>query len=339
MNETFLANSPVLWQEFKKVIDCSHSVLLVSHIRPDGDAIGSQIAFSNILEQYGKNVIIVNADPVPPSLTFLDPDQKILHLDQLTKDQQERMNSVDLVASLDTSSWAQLGKMGDFFKTSSANKIVLDHHVQGDDLGATMFIDSSAEAAGTLVFQASKILNVPLSFSIAFPLFAAIATDTGWFRFHSATSQTYRMTAELIDSGVRPDDVYKLIYEQESLGRIRLTGFALQKTQPFLNQKGLWTSLTLDDFERANALPFDSEDIVNKLLQVAGTEVAVIMVEQKTGGFKLSFRSRCELDCSRLAKRFGGGGHKKAAGAFLNDCYENVQKAILSATKDEYERL
>ncbi|MDD3588365.1 MAG: bifunctional oligoribonuclease/PAP phosphatase NrnA [Thermoguttaceae bacterium] len=324
------------WSNFKTMIDAAESILLISHIRPDGDAIGSQIALHRALAVYGKRVFSINANPLPPNLVFLDEDHVLGDLQNLSDDLRREMENVDLIICLDTSSWAQLGTMSDVIRASHAAKLVIDHHAKGDDIGAVRFVDSHAEAAGALVVKAIDALGLPLEYRYAFPIFVAVATDTGWFRFSSVTAETCRTAAKLIEAGVRVDDVYRILYEQETLGRIRLVGAALAKTEPYLQWRLMFTSLLLDDFNRAGALASESEDIVNMTLTVAGTELAVIMVEQSTGGYKLSFRSRCDLDCSQVAATFGGGGHRKAAGAFIDLPYEEAKRKVLQSLGVEF---
>lgn len=327
------STSPIDWSAFKNAIDRAENILLITHVRPDGDAIGSQIAMARALKDYGKKVIIIDSDPVPRNLVFLDPDRLIKGLDEVPVEDRPKLDApTDLILTLDTSSWAQLARMGEIIKNSTCPKIVLDHHVKGDDIGAQRFVNPQAEATGTLVWQAIEQLGLPMKQEYAFPIFAAVATDTGWFRFSSVTADTYRMIAAIIDSGVRPDEVYRLAYEQETFSRTKLIGRALAKAEQFLDGAGIFTSLLLSDFDVTGAIPSESEDIINITLQVAETKAAVIMVEQRTGGFKLSFRSRCDLDCSLLAARFGGGGHKKAAGAFIDLPYEQAKEKIIAET-------
>lgn len=326
---------PVDWTLLKARLDRANRILLISHVRPDGDAIGSQMALGLALRDLGKTVLMVNSDPIPPSLDWLDPHQLITSLDSLSTEQHAELMSVDLMVTLDTSSWAQLGKMADVLRNFSGAKIVIDHHAKGDDIGAERFVDAKAEATGALVFHLLQTMGVPLKKEYAYPIFVSLTTDTGWFRFSSVTSETFQIAAALVEAGVRPDELYKTIYEKESLGRLRLVGVALSKVEPFREGWGMFTSLMLDDFDRVGALPFESEDIVNKTLAVEGTQFAVIMVEQRTGGFKLSFRSRCQVDCSLVAAQFGGGGHKKAAGAFIELPYQEAKTLILK-TIDEF---
>ena len=139
---------------------------------------------------------------------------------------------------LDTSAWAQLGPMADVVRTTQAHKAVLDHHVDSDDLGAELFKDTKAEATGRLVLEAAKHLRVKLTPELARPLFAAIATDTGWFRFASVTGDTFRVPAALVDAGAVPQQIYTDLYERETLARLQLRGRILRALRP--NSTAAW---------------------------------------------------------------------------------------------------
>jgi phosphoesterase RecJ-like protein len=315
------------WAQFIEIIHNHQRFLLTSHIRPDCDALGSELGMAGILDALGKEVVIVNGHPTPPNLASVDPRGRIRTLGQDIQPQQ--LSDVQVIIILDTSAWAQLGPMGDVIRASQAKKLVLDHHVNGDELGAELFKDTQAEATGRLVMQAAEQLRVPLTSDIAYALFAAIATDTGWFRFPSTTADTYRAAAELLDAGVRPEVIFNQLYEQDTLGRVRLRGVILSRVVSELDGRLAHTYVLSDDFERTGALPSDTEDVINMTLAIAGTEFAVIFVEQASGGFKLSFRSRCALDCSRIAEQFGGGGHRAAAGAFVPGSLAEAQPRVL----------
>ncbi|GHT24583.1 phosphodiesterase [Planctomycetales bacterium] len=324
-------NNNIDWQRFVQQIQASRKFLLTAHHRPDGDCIGSELAMYRILTRLGKEVRIVNPHQTPPNLQFLDPDSLICPLKNLTDEVQHWLDTADTYFVLDTSSWQQLGDFAPFFKKSKAKKLVLDHHVKGDDLGAEMFIDDNAEATGTLVVLAAEALGVPLTLDIAEPAFVAVATDTGWFRFSNVKAETFRIAAKLLDAGVKQDELYQKLYEQESLPRLRLVGRTLAKSEPYLDGQILITWILREDFDAVGAKASDSEDIINELLKVQGTQMAALISELKTGGFKASFRSRCSVDCSVLARNFGGGGHQKAAGASFNVSFEETKKAVVEA--------
>ena len=322
---------PIDWHRFAEIVRTATKIILTIHQRPDGDCIGSALAMRQILLHLGKDVRIFAPHQTPPTLAFLDPHRYIKALEDLTIEETQWLQTADLFFVLDTSSWAQLGDIAPLFRSSSATKIVLDHHVKGNDIGAETFIDSNADATGTLVVQAADALGVPISAEIAQSAFVALATDTGWFRFSSVTPETFRTAERLVSVGVQPDAMYRELYEQESLGRVRLIGRTLSKTESYLDGQFLLTWILLEDFAAAEALSSDSEDIINMLLQVRGSKMAALISELKDKSFKISFRSRCEVDCSVLAAKFGGGGHKKAAGALMEPPFEEVKRAMTEA--------
>ncbi len=183
------------------------------------------------------------------------------------------------------------------------------------------------------MIEAADRLGVRLTPEIARPAFVALATDTGWFRFSSTTSATLRLAARLVDAGARPDQLYKELYENESHARLQLIGHTLARSRTDLDGRLVYSWIGLADFAAAGAVPSDSEDIINMMLSVGGSEAAVILVEQPDGGFKVSFRSRCHVDCSAVAEQFGGGGHRKAAGAFVNEPLEPARQKVLDAVR------
>ena len=284
-----------------------------------------------VLEALGKQVRIVNGQATPPNLAFIDPAKRIGVIGVTV--QPAELADTEVLMILDTSAWQQLGPMSDVVRASRAVKLVIDHHLSEDDLAAEQFKEVTAEATGRLVVGAADSLGVALTPDIATPLFAAIATDTGWFRFNSASSGTYKVAARLIDAGARPSRIFQALYEQDTIGRVKLRGVILARVANELNGRMAHTYVLKEDFAQTGALPSDTEDVINMALAIAGTEVAVIMVEQQSGGFKLSFRSRGPVDCSKLAERFGGGGHKAAAGAFLSGTLNEVQPVVLDAVR------
>lgn len=319
------------WARFCELVHKHQRFLLTSHVRPDCDALGSELGMAGVLESLGKEAWVVNAEATPPHLQFIDTDQTIrtLGVDVAPADLQE----VDVLMVLDTSAWGQLGAMAEVLRTTSATKVLLDHHVSGDDLGAELFKDPQAEATGRLVVDAAHELGVRITPKIARPLFAAVATDTGWFRFGSTTANTLRCAAELMEAGARPSEIYSHLYEQDSLPRVQLIGRALARAQTELGGRLVYTSVFKDDFKAASAAVSDTEDMINKILAVAGTEVAVTFTELPGGEIKVSFRSRSPVDVSRVAEGFGGGGHKAAAGATLKLPFEAVKSQVLDAVK------
>jgi bifunctional oligoribonuclease and PAP phosphatase NrnA len=321
---------PIDWQPFVKLVNEWKSFVLTTHMRPDCDAIGSERALALALRALGKDVRIVNGDPVPPHIAFIDPEKEVNVLGQ---DVQPDSLACDVLAVLDTSAWGQLGPMADVVRRISARKIVIDHHVSEDDLGATFFKDSTSESTGRLVLQAIDALGVELTQAMAVPLFAAISTDTGWFRFASVTEATLTAAARLIGAGAQPNKIFSALYEQNSLGRLRLQARILSNVKSHLGGRLLSSAITQDDLRAAGAEPTDTEDVINRLLGVSGVDVALLFLELGPMETKVSLRSRSAVDVRAVAERFGGGGHRAAAGVRYPGPLATAEPAVLASVQ------
>lgn len=317
------------WTPLRTIFEENERFVLSSHARPDADAAGSELAVAGLLEAMGKSVRIVNPTAMPDSLEFLDPTKRIMKIgEEITPDE---VADTDVHMVVDTSAWVQLGKVGDVLKKTSATKVVIDHHVSSDNLGAMEFKDTTAEATGAMIFRMAEALGLPITRDIAVALYAAITTDTGWFRFPSTTADTMRIAGHLIDAGAQPAVLYQLLYERYSLTRMKLVGRALTDMQHEFEGRLAYTIVTQDDFKATGAKPVETEDIVNECLRIEGTEAAFIAIEQQNGNIKYSFRSRTDLNVAAVAEQFGGGGHKQASGAILPGPLAEAQKKVLAA--------
>lgn len=323
------------WAPLKQIIETNQRFVLSSHVRPDADAIGSELGMAAVLEGLGKSVRIVNPSAIPSNLLFLDPTRRIRKIGQEMSAEEACDTDVHIV--LDTSAWGQLVDVGAVLRQTHATKVVIDHHVSADDLGAIEFKDPRAEATGTLVYQFARSINAPIGAEAATALFCAIATDTGWFRFQSTRGETMRIVGDLIDFGAKPNLIYRELYEQHSLARMRLVGRVLSRIQSECNGKLAYVVVSRDDFRQTDAVPADTEELVNECLRVAGTESAFIAVEQPNQTIKFSFRSRTNVNVASVAERFGGGGHKQAAGAILPGPLADAVAQALAAMKSALE--
>jgi phosphoesterase RecJ-like protein len=318
------------WRPFVTLVNESNSFILTSHMRPDCDAIGSELGLALALRSLGKEARIVNADGVPPHIAFIDPNRDVK---VLGSDISEKELACDVLVVVDTSAWSQLGPMADVIRATTARKLVIDHHVTQDDLGAMVFKDPDSESTGRLVLQAIDALGVQLTREMAVPLFAALATDTGWFRFASVSEATLTAAARLVAAGARPNEVFSALYEQNTLARLRLQARILTNVKSHAGGRLLSTGITQADLLAAGAESTDTEDVINRLLGVSGVEVALLFLELGPQETKVSLRSRSGIDVREFAERFGGGGHRAAAGVRYPGPLAAAEAAIIDSVR------
>jgi bifunctional oligoribonuclease and PAP phosphatase NrnA len=319
---------PIDWAPFVAFVQRHHRFLLTTHIRPDADGLGSQLALAEVLRGLGKEVRLVVASAWPPRYNFLDPERRI----ERFIPPGDAWRDAEAVVILDTGTWNQLGDFGPFLAGLPAAKAVIDHHLSQDDLGAARFVDTSAEATGRLVYEAVGALGVSLNEAAANYLFAALATDTGWFRHPNTTAATFALAERLMRAGARPTHLYEQLYEQNTLPRLKLTGLVLDRLQVAAGGRVAYTEVRREDYAATGAVPQDTEDLINFTRSLAGVEVGLFFMEQPRGGVKVSFRSR-KLDVAKVAEQFGGGGHKLASGAILELPLPEARARVLAAVE------
>lgn len=320
------------WEPLRHIIDSHERFILTSHVRPDADAIGSELGLAALLDRLGKRVRIINPSGMPEHLEFLDPNRRVFKFNQEAGD--VAIEDTDVHIILDTSAWVQLGDLAKVIRRTPAKKVVIDHHVSSDDMGAIEFKDTTAEATGTLIVRLADALGWPLPREAAIPLFAAIATDTGWFRFPSVKGETYRIAGRLIDLGVEPHLLYQTLYEERSPARMRLAGRIIGQIEVAAEGKLAYSSVTAEDFKATDAITADTEDLVNECLKIKGVQAAFMAIQQPNRVVKVSFRSRYPVNVAAVAEQFGGGGHKQAAGAnftgSVDEAVEQVRTAMIA---------
>jgi phosphoesterase RecJ-like protein len=320
------------WTPLADLLETHDRFLVTTHVRPDGDALGSEVGMAGLLRQKGKDVRVVNSSHTPPRYDFLDPDGTLFeHFG--SRIQPGELADREVAVILDLSAWNQLGDMAEFIRKFPGPRVVIDHHVSQDDMGAVFLKDTAAEATGTLVLAAVSALGGSLTKEVATGLLTAIAMDTGWFRHTNTRSATMRAGAELIDSGASISDIYRDLFERNTLGRLKLIGQTLSGLRTEQGGRVAYATISRDDLERTGAIPADSEDLVDYTVSLRGVEVGMLFIEQARGGVKVSFRSRQGLDCSRLAASLGGGGHRAAAGATISGPIDQSVQRVLHAVR------
>jgi phosphoesterase RecJ-like protein len=297
----------------------------MTHIRPDADGLGAQLALHDALTAIGKHPRVAIASRLLPRYDFLDPKRTVIE-----DFKPGAFTDRDCVVVLDTGTWNQLGDFARWLQASPLPRAVVDHHRTQDDLGGLQMVDIAAEATGRLAYEIIRALNAPISRNAANNLFMAVATDTGWFRHQNTTPATFALCGELVALGANPTELYERLYEAATLARFKLTAVALDRLAVTAGGKVAYTEIRLADYPATGAVPGDTEDLINYPRGVEGVEIALVFIEQQDGGTKVSFRSR-SADVSKLAEQFGGGGHKLASGARVMKPFTEVRDAVLAA--------
>ena len=318
------------FQKAVELINKSSNILITSHTRPDGDACGCIAAMCAALEALGKNVTPLLLSAVPQWYEFLFSEMPAVlgedvQLDELTA------GRFDLILIVDTNSHSQLLKFNDYLKQNEKPVLVIDHHETSDGLGDVDLVDSDAAAAGLIVLDLLKYAGWPVTEKIAESLFVALATDTGWFQFSNSNSRVYRACAELIDAGVKPTQIYDHLYLNFSQERFKLMVGMLNKLELHLDGRYAVMQISQQDFERTGAAYSDTESLINECHRIGTVKASTLFIELKDGRIRCSLRSRgpLTLDVSKIAAKFGGGGHTMAAGTFLPGPLENAKQLIL----------
>ena len=324
-----------------KLINKSSNVLITTHTRPDGDACGSIVAISNVLAALGKNVKSILLSPVPQWYEFLfDKKPPILGQDISTNQLNAgQFGTFDLIIIVDTNSYSQLPKFDDYLKQNDKPVLVIDHHTTADGLGSVELVDTTAAAAGLIVFDLFKYAHWQLTEKIAQALFVAVATDTGWFQFSNTDAHSYRSCAYLIDAGANPARMYHQLYQNFSHSRFKLMTAMLNTLELHLNGRYAVQHLLRHHFEQAGAAYSDTENLVDECRRLSTVQAAGLFVELKDGRIKCSLRSTGPIDVSKIAAKFGGGGHPMAAGVEMPGPIEKVKAIILAEVTSQFNQL
>ncbi len=324
------------FKKLKTILSDNNSFLITTHVNPDADAIGSEIALYEILKALGKKEIyIINTSSTPYNLTFLDTHNVVEYYNP--EKHSKLFNQVDLLIGLDFNRSDRMVRMRENFLNSKKKKLVIDHHQDSEDFADFSFVDPEYSATGHIIYDFIKNTSiVELSLPIAYPLYAAIMTDTGSFRFERTTPEIHHIAADLISKGVIPIDVFDKIYDQSKFSKIKLLGKALESLKLYgKDNQVAYMIITQEDFKSLNAVENDTDTFVNFTLSVEGVRVGILFIELKDG-FKISLRSKGKIPVNKLAAEYGGGGHTNAAGIRMRNANLNefISKILIKA--EEY---
>jgi phosphoesterase RecJ-like protein len=279
--------------------------LIACHENPEGDAIGSELALALALRKMGKTATVLNADPVPRNLLFLAGADTVVF--------EEDGSGYDVAIVVDCGSPERTGRVaGELLKPPIL--VDIDHHRTNGGRGKLALVDPDAAATGLLVHKVLVALGVEIDRDIAENIYVAVLTDTGSFHYGNSSPDAFRVAGEMVGLGVDPWAVAEQVYETQSFSRIRLLGRVLSSLETAAGGRVASITTMRADLAEFGAGKDDLEGFINYPRSIIGTEVAVSFREEEGGCFRVSFRSKGRVDVSEVAGRFGGGGHRNAAG-------------------------
>ncbi|MEY2520408.1 MAG: bifunctional oligoribonuclease and phosphatase NrnA [Verrucomicrobiota bacterium] len=313
--------------EIGAVLHSQESFAVLSHVRPDGDALGSQLGLALSLSKLGKKVVVRNEDGLLEKYSFL-PGGEFLQTPW------GEPQDFDVAIALDTATQGRLGTATELVR-SAKTWINIDHHPSNPGYGDLVYIDSTAPATGQILFELITSQGLPMDVAIAENLFVAISTDTGSFQYPNTTARTFEIGAELLRCGVDVGRVSQLLYENYPRRRTELLRELLGTMRFEAGGKIASFSLSLKVAADLNVKPEDNEGLIDHLRAIQGVIVAVFFEELIDGKVRVSMRSkREEVDVSAICQKFGGGGHKLAAGTRVRGTLAEVEQKILEAICD-----
>ncbi len=337
-----MTEESMLWQPGEipagllEALRATRQPLILTHIYPDGDALGSSVAMHRSLSQMGARPRTILTHAVPDKLRFIDHDGVAEVLDgKPDAAQLAVIEAADLIIVLDTSALDRLGHMREPVESTGTPLVCIDHHLEGDfDCFQEIWCEPGSPATGNLVLELIRALGEPLPLKSAESLFVAIATDTGWFRYSNSGSIAYRIAAELVESGVDPEPIFQKIFQSFSLERTLALGDLLAGVRCHHDGKILFSLLSEKMRTLRGVKMEDLDGFVDTLGQVAGTEIVFLIVEVGAERYKVSLRSRGDLSVHTIASRFGGGGHAKASGCRIEGPEEVVIAKLLEVCEE-----
>jgi len=313
--------SPGLEQTIR-LIQSHRDIYLATHIRPDGDALGSMLGLALALEAGGHRVARLCTYPAPSDYRFLPG------ADLIFATPPEWPAELGIV--VDSDGITRIGDLESAF-TALPQLIDIDHHATGNSFGHVQVVDPASAATAEIIYDLLREMGAELTPDIATCLYTALLTDTGRFAFSNTTERSFAITAELVRAGADPFYVAKMVYFQRSPAAVRLMGVALSRLALHLDGQVVSSILSLQDFAEVGAVHMDTEGMIDQIRTVGGPLIAVLLVEAEGGEVRVSLRSDAEPDVSQIALRFGGGGHRAAAGCTIKGTLEETRDLVLAA--------
>lgn len=329
-------------EAFKKVISSPKKVVITTHHKPDADALGSSLGLAGYLKKKGHEVSVITPTDYANFLAWMNGNENVIIFNEGNETKSEKLvNEADIVFCLDFSSLNRINELGEIVRQSNSIKVLIDHHLDPEDFADFVYWSTNAAATAELVYDLICDLGDEklLDKDIAESLYAGIMTDTGSFKHPNTTKNVFKVCAELIAIGADTAKVSKLVYDTNSLDKVKFLGFALNEKLTVLQEfNTAYFAISKDELERFNSKTGDTEGLVNYALSIEGIKFAAVIID-RTEAIKMSFRSIGDFSVNEFArKHFEGGGHKNAAGGKSDlSLAETVKKfeSVLNDYKNE----
>jgi phosphoesterase RecJ-like protein len=321
------------FEQFRTLLAGANTIVLTTHLNPDADGIGCELALGSFLKSVGKQVSILNHSETPENLLFLDPRREVLHF-EATK-HATVLTTAGLICVLDTNHPDRLANVKPYVLESKAPKVCIDHHLEPGKFADLYILDESSAATGEIIYKLITSLDSKgVTADIAKHLYAAIMTDTGSFRYPKTDPEIHRIIAHLIEAGADPTSIYQNIYDQNTPGRLRLLGMALAGMKTEYSGKVVYMTISRQMFAETGTSEADTDAFIPYTLSVKGATIGLMFTELEDGVIKISFRSKGNIWINKLAQEFGGNGHQQAAGARVNGrSLAEVVKSVLERAR------
>jgi len=308
-------------------------VLVTTHVRPDGDALGTSAALVLGMRAVGIEAEVLLLSRLPRKYAFVFHDNAIVSYNaEAGWPQGLSLDRFDALLVADTGTWSQLPGVREKIEGWAGQKLVLDHHLTQENWADEKLVVTQAAAAGEIAAELLDGWQVPIDSAIAAALFLAIASDTGWFQFSNTRPYTMRLAARLMETGINTDQLYQLLYQNERAERVALQTRAQQSLQLLLDGRLAVMTVSKADFEQTGADVPDTENLINIPLQIRPVEVSILLTEPKEPGqIRVSLRSKGQVDVARFAEKFGGGGHARASGLKLEGPLDVAKQRLVGA--------
>jgi len=322
-----------VWQEVISIIEQHQNFVLTAHVNPDCDALGSELALAEHLQNLGKQATIINTDSTPAAFRFLDPKKKIRQYSQAKH--AGVIKKADVIVVLDASgSWERLGRVGKVLAQAKAKMMCIDHHPDSTDFVDVAVVDTDSASTAELIFDLVTAMDGIVSEHMAQALYAGIITDTGSFRFPKTNPKTHQIAAALLAAGANPLEIYRQIYQQYSVGRVRLKGHVLDSIQTTAGGQIAYYSLRQDILKAYGVDGSELDGFAGLGQEIGGVRVVVFGVERSRERVKISLRSDGSVDINQLAVAYGGGGHPSAAGTTVEGTLDAVMADVVQKVKE-----